>query len=170
MLLWLVPLAGAAPRSQAADAITASDQPLVDGGVTVQEVSASKDGWVTVHLDEGGKPGKVLGHSAVKAGKNSNVVVKLEESVVVGTKVWPMLHIDAAAIGTYEFPGPDAPVIVDGNIIMKQLTITQAAAAPAQPAPTNLPTTGGSDSAIALLAGALAFLVAGGLLRLRRRA
>jgi len=162
-IFWLVPIAGAAPRLQAADSVTASDQPLVDGGITVQEVVASQDGWVTVHLDEGGKPGKVLGHSAIKQGKNSNVTVKLEENVTAGTKVWPMLHIDAAAIGVYEFPGPDAPVVVNNNIVMQQITITAA-----QPA-AGLPRTGGADAAIVLLAGALAFLIAGGLIRLRHR-
>jgi len=60
-----------------------------------------------------GKPGKVLGNTAVKKGESNNVVIKLSEDVPVGGKLWPMLHIDAGAIGTYEFPGPDAPVIVE---------------------------------------------------------
>ena len=63
------------------------------------------------HVDEGGKPGKVIGNTAVKKGESNNVVIKLSEDVPAGGKLWPMLHIDAGAIGTYEFPGPDAPVI-----------------------------------------------------------
>jgi LPXTG-motif cell wall-anchored protein len=51
---------------------------------------------------------------------------------------------------------------------MKQITITEAAAAPAaQSPPPNLPSTGGSDMAGILWACALAFLVAGVLLRKR---
>ncbi|HWQ14041.1 MAG TPA: LPXTG cell wall anchor domain-containing protein [Roseiflexaceae bacterium] len=149
--------AGAAPRWQATDSIDAGDQPLVDQSVTIKAVNASQDGWVTVHLDEGGKPGRVLGHSAIKKGANSNVVVKLEEAVSPGTKVWPMLHIDAGTIGAYEFPGVDAPVIVGGNIVMKQITVTEGPAA--------LPRTGGADTTMALLIGALALLAGGGLLR-----
>jgi hypothetical protein len=160
-LFALAPAVGAAPRSQAADSLDASDQPLVDQSITVATVNASVDGWVTVHLDEGGRPGRVLGHSAIKQGANSNVVVKLEEAVSAGTKVWPMLHIDAGAIGTYEFPGVDAPVIVGGNIVMKQITVTAATAA----GPAALPPTGGADTATALLVWALALLAGGMLLR-----
>jgi LPXTG-motif cell wall-anchored protein len=76
-----------------------------------------------------------------------------------------MLHIDAGAIGTYEFPGPDAPVIVDGNIIMKQIAVTAAPVA----APAKLPTTGGEDAPIGLLLAAFGLLLAGALLTLRPR-
>jgi LPXTG-motif cell wall-anchored protein len=155
--------AGAASGS---DTLSAADQPLADGGITVAEVNASKDGWIAVHLDEGGKPGKVLGHGAVKAGKNTNVPVKLDETVATGTKIWPMLHVDAGTIGTYEFPGPDAPVIVNGNIIMQQITVTAAGASTQQPG--TLPRTGqGNDGAAPLALAALALLGAGFWLRRR---
>jgi plastocyanin len=146
----------------AADAVEASDQPIVDSGITVASVMASVDGWIVAHLDEGGKPGKVIGQTAVKAGANRNVVIKLSESVAVGGKLWPMLHIDAGAIGTYEFPGPDAPVIVGGNIVMKQISVTAAA-------PAGLPRTAGTDGPLGLLLGALALLLGGALLTLRMR-
>ena len=83
-----------------------------------------------------------------------------------GGKLWPMLHIDAGKIGTYEFPGPDAPVVVDGNIVMKQISITAAAANP----PSAMPSTGGQDLPLGLLVVALAIVVAGSLLKLRARA
>jgi LPXTG-motif cell wall-anchored protein len=155
----------------ASDTLDAADQAVVNGGITVASVNASKDGWVTVHLDEGGKPGKVLGHGAVKAGANSNVAVKLDEDVAVGTKIWPMLHVDAATIGTYEFPGPDAPVVVGGNIVMKQITITAASTSggTGTTQPGNLPKTGESDaSAMPLALAALALFGAGAWLRRRR--
>ena len=130
----------------------------------VEEVR--QDGWIVAHLDEGGKPGKVIGNTAVKKGESNNVVIKLSEDVPAGGKLWPMLHIDAGTIGTYEFPGADAPVIVDGNIIMKQITVTAPAAAPA---PAKLPTTGGEDAPLGLLLAAFALLLAGALLVLRPR-
>jgi LPXTG-motif cell wall-anchored protein len=156
--------AAAAPAAAAKDAVVANDQPIVNGGITVADVIASQDGWIVAHLDEGGKPGKVIGNTAVKKGDNKNVAIKLSEDVPVGGKLWPMLHIDAGVIGTYEFPGADAPVIVDGNIIMKQITVTAAAAAPAA-----LPTTGGEDAPVSLLLAAFALLLAGALLMLRPR-
>jgi LPXTG-motif cell wall-anchored protein len=156
--------AAASGGQAATDAVEADDQPIKDNGITVEEIYASVDGWIVAHLDEGGKPGKVIGNTAVKKGESNNVVIKLSESVPVGGKLWPMLHVDAGAIGTYEFPGPDAPVIVGGNIIMKQISVTAAAAAPA-----GLPNTSGADEPLSLLLGALALLLGGALLTLRMR-
>jgi hypothetical protein len=164
-LFALVPTAGLA---QATDSVSAVDQALNNGSIVVAEVNAAQDGWIAVHIDQGGKPGPVIGHAAAPKGKTSNLSIKLEQDVPAGGKVWPMLHIDAGTIGTYEFPGPDAPVVVGGNIVMKQISITAAAAAPS--APTTLPTTGGEGLPIGLLLSALAILIAGSLLMLRSRA
>ncbi|HEX9373982.1 MAG TPA: LPXTG cell wall anchor domain-containing protein [Roseiflexaceae bacterium] len=169
-LLAFAPAAGAAPRAQDSDSIDVADQPLVNGTITLAEVNATQDGWIAVHVDDGGKPGKVIGHGPVKKGKNSKVAIKLDEDVPVGGKLWPMLHVDAGKIGTYEFPGPDVPVVVNNDIVMEQIAITATKPGAAQPAPAGLPKTGGADQLAGLLMGALALLVAGGLLRLRRRA
>jgi LPXTG-motif cell wall-anchored protein len=164
----LLSVASAAPAMQdPTGSVEASDQAVVDGSINVSLVSAGQDGWIVAHLDEGGKPGKVIGQTAVKKGDNKDVKIKLGEDVAAGGKLWPMLHIDAGTIGTYEFPGADVPVVVGGNVVMKQITVTAAAAAP----PSNLPRTGGADSpATGLLLGAMALLLGGALLRMRRRA
>jgi LPXTG-motif cell wall-anchored protein len=151
----------AAPPAQAKDAVDVSDQPVKNGSITVANVTATVDGWIVAHVDENGAPGKVIGQTAVKAGENKNVVIKLSENVAAGSKLWPMLHIDAGTKGTYEFPGPDAPVSVNGNIVMKQISVTAA--------PTGLPRTGGEDGPTGLLLGALALLLGGALLTLRMR-
>jgi LPXTG-motif cell wall-anchored protein len=152
-------------QAAAKDAVEVGDQAIQGGSITVAKVTATVDGWIVAHVDEGGKPGKVIGQTAVKAGDNNNVAIKLGEDVPVGGKLWPMLHIDAGTVGTYEFPGADTPVIVGGNVVMKQISITAAAAAPA-----GLPRTGGTDSpATGLLLGALALLLGGALLRMRMR-
>jgi len=158
-----VTAAAAAPAAApaAADAVDVSDQAVKNGSITVTNVSASVDGWIVAHLDEGGKPGKVIGHTAVKAGANKNVAIKLDEAVPAGGKLWPMLHIDAGVIGTYEFPGADAPVVVNGNVVMKQISVTSA--------PTSLANTGGESAPIGLLLSAMALLLAGALLTLRTR-
>jgi hypothetical protein len=165
-LFALAPAAGAAPRAQAADAVSAVDQAVSNGSIVVAEVNATQDGWIAVHVDQGGKPGPVIGHAAAPKGKTSNLAVKLEQDVPVGGKLWPMLHVDAGKIGTYEFPGPDAPVVDGGNIVMKQISITAAAAAP----PATLPTTGGEGLPIGLILSALAIVLAGSVLKLRARA
>ena len=159
------PAAPAAPAAAApTGSVDAADQAIVNGSITVANVTAGQDGWIVAHLDEGGKPGKVIGNTAVKKGESNNVAIKLSEDVPAGAKLWPMLHIDAGVIGTYEFPGADSPVIVDGNIIMKQITVTAAGAAPAK-----LPVTSGEDAPIGLLLAAFGLLLAGALLTLRPR-
>ncbi len=163
-LFALAPTAGAAPLGQATDSVSAADQAISNGTVIVAEVNATQDGWIAVHIDQGGKPGPVIGHAAAPKGKTSNLAVKLEQDVPVGGKVWPMLHVDAGVIGTYEFPGPDAPVVVGGNIVMKQITITATAAKP-----TTLPTTGGEGLPIGLLVSALAIVIVGSLMKRRVR-
>jgi LPXTG-motif cell wall-anchored protein len=166
-LFVLAPLASAAPaRQDPTGTVDASDQAIVGGEITVAKITAGQDGWIVAHLDEGGKPGKVIGETLIKAGDSSNVKIKLSEDVPVGGKLWPMLHIDAGTIGTYEFPGPDAPVVANGAPVMKQITVTAAATS----APANLPKTGGAeDNSSVLLIGALALLAAGALLVLRMR-
>jgi LPXTG-motif cell wall-anchored protein len=156
----------AAPAPQASGSVDASDQAISNNSITVANVNAGQDGWIVAHLDEGGKPGKVLGQTAVKKGDNKNVVIALSESVPVGGKLWPMLHIDAGTIGTYEFPGPDSPVKdAAGAIVMKQIMVTAAGNAPAA-----LPRTGGAnDTNLGLLLGALALLMVGAALVLRLR-
>jgi LPXTG-motif cell wall-anchored protein len=157
-----IAVTASAPAAQAKDAVDVSDQPLKNGSITVASVTATVDGWIVAHLDEGGAPGKVLGQTAVKAGENKNVAIKLSENVPSGGKLWPMLHIDAGTAGTYEFPGADVPVSVGGNIVMKQISVTAGA-------PTGLPRTGGDDGSNVLLVSALALLLGGALLTLRMR-
>ena len=67
---------------------------------------------------------------------------------------------------TYEFPGADAPVVINNNIVMKQISIIAAAASK----PTTLPTTSGEELPLVLIMSALAIAIAGGLLKLRSRA
>ncbi len=111
--------------------VDARDQPA-GSSLIVAHVVAAQDGWITVHANTiNNQPGEQLGHSAVRRGDNYNVRVLLNPVPQVGDKVWPMLHIDAGVIGVYEFPGPDAPVILNGNIVMQQITLT----APPTPGP-----------------------------------
>src|SRR5262245_26460006 len=78
----LLSVAGAAPAMQdPTGSVEASDQAVVDGSINVSMVSAGQDGWIVAHLDEGGKPGKVIGQTAVKKGDNKDVKIKLGEDV-----------------------------------------------------------------------------------------
>lgn len=104
--------------------ITADDQ--TSDGTQVVVASATivgSDGFIVVHRDADGAPGEVVGHAPIPEGTSTNVTVTLDEPVETGL-YWPMIHIDAGELGTYEFPGDDVPLKVDDQIVMVQITVT----------------------------------------------
>ncbi len=103
--------------------VTVSDQEIVDGTVTVDSVTSSAAGWIVIHADQGGGAGPVIGFAPVQAGDNSNVVVEIDAALATDT-LHAMLHTDAGTEGTYEFPGPDAPVTVDGEVVVEAFQVT----------------------------------------------
>lgn len=118
-------------QQQAADtltetgpSVTVSDQQVFQGMVTVAEVVSNGAGWMVIHADDGaGKPGAVIGQTAVSDGVNKNVVVKIDESQATA-KLFAMLHIDAGELNTYEFPGADTPEKVNNSIVVKPFNVT----------------------------------------------
>lgn len=104
--------------------LAAVDQTSDGKTITVKAVNIKgAKGFIAVHADVSGAPGPVVGHVAIPEGDSSNVVVKLDSTVAAGS-YWPMLHLDAGTIGTYEFPGPDGPVKDSAGIVMKQIKVT----------------------------------------------
>jgi hypothetical protein len=96
--------------------VTVADQAVRDGTVTVARVESNGPGWIVIHADANGGPGPVTGYAAVKDGVNANVVVKIDTTKATAV-LYAMLHTDAGAVGTYEFPGADKPVMVDGKMV-----------------------------------------------------
>jgi hypothetical protein len=104
-------------------------QSLAEGTVTLDWVHADAIGWLVIHSSVDGGPGPVAGVAPVNFGINRNVVVNVDLSGIEGAatdQVFPMLHYDNAAIGSYEFgsvEGADGPVIVGGNVVVGPLAI-----------------------------------------------
>lgn len=98
------------------DLINAADQLRSGSTVMADSVTAQAAGWLVIHADDGGKPGPVLGQTQVNDGANANVKVELSGDIT--PVLWPMLHVDAGTVGTYEFPGDDAPATdAAGNVV-----------------------------------------------------
>ncbi|HOX47084.1 MAG TPA: hypothetical protein PK668_26055 [Myxococcota bacterium] len=113
---------------QTEPAIRASDQQLTAANeVLVASASSDGPGWATIHADEAGAPGAVLGFTAVPDGQSSQVAVTLERDATDGETLWAMLHLDAGTLGTYEFPGADVPVTdAQGAMVMESFSVTLA--------------------------------------------
>ena len=96
------------------------------GQIVVEMVATGRDGWVSVHRSEE-NGGIVLpdsiGEERVDSGEEEDVIVDLWEAPDVGEKLWVLLHIDAGDRGTYEYPGPDQPVINNGETLARSFVI-----------------------------------------------
>jgi predicted lipoprotein with Yx(FWY)xxD motif len=157
--------AGAQMAAEVTPSVKVADQAIANDTVTIAEVSSKGPGWIVIHADKNGAPGPVLGHAAVKDGENTNVAVKLAAEGRTDT-LYAMLHTDAGTVGTYEFPGADGPVSVDGKVVTPAFKVTTAA-------PATLPTTGGVvtpwTAILLLAAGGVAVLGGLGLAVARRK-
>jgi len=113
-----------APAESVTPAVEVMDQDIADGNVTVPSVNMAVDGWVVIHTTNAeGKPGSVIGYAPVPAGSSSDVSVNIDADQVT-PQLFAMLHIDAGAAGTYEFPGDDVPVKDGDAIVMKPFNLT----------------------------------------------
>ena len=132
-----------------APSVTVDDQPIKNGTVTVARVVAFEPGWIVIHADANGKPGPILGYTAVKAGENMNVVVNIDEAKAT-SRLHAMLHVDRGEMGMFEFPGgPDVPVKVGGKVVNVPFNVVA----------TVLPTTGGNTTPWTLWAALLGGLI-----------
>lgn len=99
--------------------IVIQDQKVEDGVVVITGVNMFADGWIVIHNVVDGEPGMVVGHAPVKKGGDTHIAVNIDTEQATPELI-AMAHVDAGTIGTYEFPGTDVPLKVDGNIVMEK--------------------------------------------------
>jgi len=103
-------------ETMAKPSVTANEQSIVAGTVTIASVSMREPGWLAIHSEADGKPGPVIGYALLPIGEFEDIRVDIDESQAT-PKLFAMLHIDAGIVGTYEFPGNDVP-IKDGDMVV----------------------------------------------------
>lgn len=107
---------------QSAWVVLADDTALNGDRVAVTSVIAGEDAWLTIHADDNGKPGAVLGYVLVSAGPSENKEVILSQGATA--TLWAMIHYDRGQAGVYEFPGEDVPVKnAEGDIVMDSFSV-----------------------------------------------
>jgi hypothetical protein len=122
-LLGLLIAAALAGCSRPTPSVFVSDQAVKDDTVTIAKVVSDGPGWMVIHKEAGGAPGSVVGYAAVKNGTNENVTVKIDAYSATPT-LFAMLHKDVGVVGTYEFPGADIPVMVNGAMVSPPFKVT----------------------------------------------
>jgi len=105
--------------------IEASDQPIVNDTVVISRVVSSDPGWIVIYTQVNSQPGESIGNTAIKAGESKNVVVQIDPNKVTST-LYALLHVDQGKVGTYEFPGPDAPVMIGVRMVQGSFNVTTA--------------------------------------------
>ncbi len=109
-------------------AVSVSDQEVKSGSVMIDSAFMLGPGWVVIHTtNTEGKPGPVIGHAALPAGPSQEVPVSISSDQAT-PQLFAMLHVDAGAVGTYEFPGDDVPVTNADAVVMAPFSIAEAPA------------------------------------------
>jgi hypothetical protein len=101
------------------------DQPILDGAITITSALIDGPGWLVIHADENGAPGRVLAQARLNAGLNEDIAFTFD-GLEPNTRVFPMLHYDTGALGVYEFgtvEGADLPVTFNGSVVVAPLAI-----------------------------------------------
>jgi hypothetical protein len=114
-----------------APSMTFADQALDahDDGMYlhIDSVLIDAHGWLALHSSSDGAPGPVLTTAPLLHGLNTGIELAVDPAAA-GAQVFPMLHYDTCELGVYEFgtvEGCDGPVVVDGNVVVAPLAITE---------------------------------------------
>jgi uncharacterized protein (DUF305 family) len=114
MRAWRAEWSGSAAAAAQAEAlIQAPSMAMIMGSdLVIDLVKSPEAGWLVIHAANGDEAGEVLGYMAVPAGESKAVQVKVSS---IPPKMIAMLHVDKGVAGQYEFPGDDAPLMIDGK-------------------------------------------------------
>jgi predicted lipoprotein with Yx(FWY)xxD motif len=96
--------------------VKVSDQQIQNGTVKIDDVVSAGPGWIVVYTVNNNQPDQPVGYAHLNDGDNPNVIVKIDTTKPVDS-LYALLHVDAGTIGTYEFPGPDVPVMTGVQMI-----------------------------------------------------
>lgn len=85
--------------------------------ITVKSALSDGPGIVVIHANDNGNAGAILGAAFVNDGLTENIKIDLDASAGLTPVVWPMLHIDAGTIGTYDGLDVDTVAQADGQAV-----------------------------------------------------
>lgn len=107
-------------------AIEVDNQSTKYDNVVIRKVTARANGWIVIYKVNNGASGDIVGHAAVKIGENRNVYVRLT-GITASQDLLAILHYDLEEKGVFEYVGPDVPVMLNNEMVMKQFFTTHVA-------------------------------------------
>jgi hypothetical protein len=81
--------------------------------VVVDSALSDGPGIVVIHANDNGNAGAILGAAFVPDGVTKGITIELDSAAGITPVVWPMLHIDAGTVGTYDGLDVDTVVSTD---------------------------------------------------------
>ena len=87
---------------------------LEDGVVTIDVVAATRPGWLALHIDDGGAPGKIIAYVPVESGINEQLMLTINWREAT-TLLHAVLYEDAGENGHFEETRIDKPVRLEGT-------------------------------------------------------
>lgn len=99
--------------------VSVSNQISLNGRVMIDSAFSDGPGFVVIHVDNNGQPGRVAGFASVAPGWTYNLEIPIDAAIATPT-LYAMLHVDDGEVGKYEFDGQsgfDNPVIVNGQVV-----------------------------------------------------
>ena len=104
--------------------LTVQNQTIATDGTVTVSVAVDAAAWLVIHADDSGSPGTIIGFVPVAAGTTADIAVPIQGAQVTAT-LYAMLHFDLGEAGTFEFPGPDQPMVdANSQIIVMPFTVT----------------------------------------------
>ena len=103
--------------------LTVSDQVLDEEGIVlIDSVTVLEPAWVVIHAERDGQVGEVLGQTAVSPGTSTDVEVTIDP-LQATDNLTAMIHVNAGSESTFDFPGEDDPLLVEGRTIAHAFAI-----------------------------------------------
>jgi hypothetical protein len=104
--------------------VTVADQPLGDDEtIVIDSVVAAKKGWIVLHADDDGQPGKMLAYLPVDSGETNGLVMNFNWRAATPV-LHAVLHEDDGQEDVFEEPQIDVPVQIDGRPVSDSFLVT----------------------------------------------
>jgi hypothetical protein len=120
---------GVAPASAHGNHVTADAQVSADSTVAIESLFLLEEGFVVLHADNGGEPGRVIGQRALDSGFQVDVPVEMNEDYWGQqngtTTVWAVLHHDSNSDGTFD-PGTDEQLSLLDRVVGTRFTVRKS--------------------------------------------